>query len=321
VRGLDFGANGSRSRWLAAVPVAIALVGAVLLLPRSATPEIVPLPRIDTAAFRARVEEDVLRAERARREGLPSDVREFGTLIREWNHSEAAGDDATRVARARGALDAALPAIVTKDVERLRMLRAVELETFLDEVRAFERTGKVSEELVAVGGPFIERMRAVGWCRGQRVLLTENERRVAYKLAWNGVAGVERRADFALSLDETRALYGLYLRLPHAPETQIRGFEAARRGARDVAACEALGAGEKLAAEGWRLERIGRLAALDPTYPATFARGIAQFRMGRFAAAADAFEAYARDHAEGPHALESRNFLSASLAAARENAQ
>ena len=164
----------------------------------------------------------------------------------------------------------------------MRMLRAVQIETFLSEVKAFERSGQVSDELVAVAGPFVERMRAVGWCRGNRVLLDENERRVAYKVAWNGIIGVDRRPDCALSLDETRVLYGLYLRLPHAPESQIRALDVARNGARDVAACEALSAGEHLAAESWRLNQIGRLAPLDPTYPAAYAKGIAQFRMRKF---------------------------------------
>ncbi len=277
-----------------------------------------PLPRVDVAAFEALVREDTARAARARREGLSDDVREFGTLLREWNRAEAEGDDSTRVSRARGAIDVALPAMTAKDGERLRALRAVQLENFLAEVRAFERTGVASEELVALGGSFVERMRAVGWRRGPRVLLDENERRVAYKVAWNAVAGVDRRADFALSLDESRVLYGLYLRLPHAPEVQIRSFGAARKGARDAAACEALTAGERLAAEGWRLERIGRLAALDATYPAAYAKGVAQFRMRRFVAAADAFEAFLRDHPAGPYAIKSRNFLSAALAAARD---
>lgn len=307
----------ARSRWLASVPLVVALVGGALLLPRPAVPDAVPLPAVDEGAFAAIVKDDAARAARARAEGLPGDVREFGTLVREFNHREATDDDATRIASARTALDRALPALVAPGADPLKTLRAVQLEAFLNEARAFERTGQASDELVALAGPFVERMRAVGWCRGAEILLTEEERRVAYKLAWNGVAGVDRRADFALSLDEMRVLYGLYLRLPHAPEPQIRAFAAARAGAKDDAACAALTAGERLAAESWRLERIGRLAGIDPTYPVAYAKGIAQYRLGKFLAAGDAFESHLRDHPDGPYTIKARNFLRAAMIAAQ----
>lgn len=312
----DFDAK-ARSRWLGVVPVVVALLGAAFLLPRAAPPDIVPLPSVDHAAFEARVREDVALAQRAKQTPLPGAVRELGTLLREWNRLEATDDDATRINAARAAIDRALPPLLT-NLEDLRALRAVQLDTFLGEVRAFERTGKPSDELLAVAGPFVDRMRAVGWIRGNKVLLTEDERRVAYKLTWNGVASLDRRAELALALDETRVLYGLYLRLPHAPEPQIRAFAAARTGAKDAAACAALAAGEKLAAESWRLDRIGRLAAVDPTYPAAYAKGIANYRLRKFLAAADQFESYLRDRPEGPYSLKAKNFLRASLAAARE---
>lgn len=308
----------TRSSLLAAIPLVVAVVFGALLLPRPAAPDAVPLPVVDRAAFGAIVRADGERAERARREGLASDVREFGTLLRDFNHAEATDSDATRLNTARAALDRALPPLAAGDAEKLRVLRAVQTEAFLVEVRAFERTGQISDELVALAGPFVERMRSVGWCRGQKVLLDDDERRVAYKLAWNGVAGVDRRPDFALSLDETRILYGLYLRLPHAPEPQIRAFAAARNGASDAAACDALTAGEHLAAEAWRLERITRLGAIDPTYPVAFAKGIAQFRMRKFLASGDSFEAHLRDHPDGPYAAKAKNYLRAALTAARE---
>lgn len=295
----------------------IALAFGALVLPRSATPDSVPLPAVNVGALNAALHEDQLRAEAGKR-GLPDDVREFGSLIRSFNHLEVVADDATPVNAARNALDKALGALIGKDPERLRVLRAVETESFLAEVRAFEKSGAISDELVALSGPFVTRMRAVGWCRGNRVLLSEAERRVAYKMQWNGVAGVDRRPEFALSLDETRVLYGLYFRLPHAAEPQLRGFEAAREGAKDVAACDALTAGEELAAEAWRFERIGRFGAIDPTYPVAYAKGIAQFKMRKFQPAADSFEVFLRDHEDGPYVLKARNYLRAALSAARE---
>lgn len=320
--GIDFGAKrGTGGTALAAVPLVAALTFGALMLPRAAVPEVVPTPVVDESALGAVVREDTARAARARTDGLDSAVRELGSLLRDFNKAEAQGDDAARLGSARSAIDQALAPLVGKDPEKLRVLRAVQLEAFLDEVRAFERgapSDEPSAELVALAGAFVTRMRAVGWARGRRILLDESERRVAYKLAWNGIAGVDRRPELALTLDETRVLYGLYFRLPHAPEAQIRAFEAARRGARDAAACDALTAGEHLAAESFRLERIQRFAAIDPTYPAAYAKGIAQFRLRKFLAASDSFETELRDHEGGPYSAKAKNFLRASLAAARE---
>jgi len=57
-------------------------------------------------------------------------------------------------------------------------------------------------------------------------------------------------------------------------------LEAARRGARDATACTAIAEAERAATESWRLERITRLAAIDPSYPAEYARGVASYRRG-----------------------------------------
>lgn len=313
-------ARDAHGRWLAAVPVLACVAFAAFLAPRPAPPDVVPVPEVDGVALRREITRDSALAAGARSAPLPSQVREFGSLIRDWNKLESDGADASRISESRGALDRLLPTLLASGVEPLRALRAVQLEAFLAEVRRFETTGAISAELQALGGPFIERMRAVGWIRGRHVLLTEEERRVAYKSTWNGIAGVEKRADFAVTLDETRVLYGLYFRLPHAPEPQIRAFDAARKGAKDRAACDAIAAGERLSAENWRLDRIQRFANLDPSYPVAFAKGVAQFRMRKFLASADSFENHLRERPSGPYALKARNFQRAAVAASREEA-
>jgi TolA-binding protein len=94
-------------------------------------------------------------------------------------------------------------------------------------------------------------------------------------------------------------------------------LEAARRGARDAASCQALDEAERGATETWKLEHIARLAAIDPAYPADYARGIASFRRGDFGASTKAFRSWLRDHPEGPLALRAQSFLRAATAADR----
>jgi TolA-binding protein len=92
---------------------------------------------------------------------------------------------------------------------------------------------------------------------------------------------------------------------------------AARRGANDARTCQALAETERVARETWRLERIARLAAIDPTYPAAYAKGVASFGRGKYAEAASAFRAWLHDHPEGPLALRAQSFLLEALDAER----
>jgi TolA-binding protein len=93
---------------------------------------------------------------------------------------------------------------------------------------------------------------------------------------------------------------------------------AARRGARDPSACLALDEAERASTEAWRLDHIGRLAAIDPAYPADYARGVVSFRRGDFGASAKAFEAWLQAHPGGPMSLRAQNFLRAAAAADRD---
>ncbi|MEI7894897.1 MAG: hypothetical protein WCI05_17500 [Myxococcales bacterium] len=90
-------------------------------------------------------------------------------------------------------------------------------------------------------------------------------------------------------------------------------------GGADRARCDALDTAERLAAESWRLERVQRLAALDASYPGSYARGVALYRRGDYLAAAEAFRDWLRDHPEGPWSGRAESYLRACLAASRVN--
>ena len=290
----------------------------LLMMPRAAPPEELPLPVIDAKALDHVRNDDLDRAARARAHRLPSEVLLVGTSLRALNMAMVKNANDEDVGAARTALEHAVNAVVfdgEKGFDALRTLRAVQLETFLAEVEKLETSGVVSEELEAVAGSFVERMHAAGWLEGTKVVLDERERRAAYKLVWSAQVGADRMPQLALNLDEQRALYTLYIRRPHAPEAQRAPYESQRASATDPAACQRAVGQERVAIEQWRLEKIKRLGDLDPTYPTSYALGVAYYRIGRYDASIEAFRSWVEKHPDGPFALRAKNHLKAALAA------
>jgi hypothetical protein len=257
-------------------------------------------------------------AEAARRDPLPGSVRALGSAMRSFHTLEASGDASLReLGDARREVDVQLADALQAGEEPLRRLRAVELESFLDEVRRFEATGVENAELAALSGAFVRTMRTEGWCTGHTLAAGPAALRGMYKEMWNAFLGLDARPAFAVSLDERRAVFALYLSLPHPSPKMRETLAASRRGARDADECKAVDATERRAIERWRLDKIDRLAAFDPGYPAAYARGVATYRAGDYVASAEAFRVWLHDHPDGPLALRAEGYLRAAAAAAR----
>lgn len=299
------------------VPVGVALIFGVLCMPRVVPPEDLPVPLADARELgRVRDADHRMATDAA---PLPDDVRALGSAIRTFNDQQARqevdpGVTPLTMNEARGAIDRALVQLAGHDVDGpLLALRATQLEGFLKEVRAFEKSGVQSPELAALGGPFVQRMHDVGWCVEHTCSFDDDALRVMFKTTWNGVARLER-APFTLTRDEERALYAFYLRHPHAPEATRQRIDGARAGAKTPRACAALEEAERLAAEQWRLEKVRRIGQIDPDYPTAYAAGIALFRHKDFQQAAESFRDWIDAHPDGPWTLRARNYLRASLA-------
>jgi hypothetical protein len=304
------------SRVLGLAPLLALLLVAPVALPRGATPNAVPLPVPDVFALERRERFDHALAAQIKGAPLPDDTRALGSAIRDFHTLEVHDAPARDVAPARHAIDGAVArAIAANGMDPIVGLRAAQLEGFVGEVAAFEATGAESEELGALGGAFVRSMRHEGWIVGHTLSFDRHVLRALYKTMWGAFAGLGDRAELALTLDESRALYAFYLSHPHAPEGVRAEANAARAGAHDARVCEAIDADERRAAEAWRLERINRLAAIDPDYPAAFARGVVHFRRAKYGAAAEAFRDWLRDHPTGPWTSRAENYLRASAAA------
>jgi hypothetical protein len=306
-------------RSLALIPFGVAVVLAALMLPRKVVPETVPLPELDGRAIAREVRIDEELAKVARKTPLSPIVRALGSAIRDFHTAEAEDEKDVVLTDARAAIDAARSEVLGKDKdEEIRALRAVQMDGFLEEVRRFERTGKESKELMALGGTFIRRMRREGWCQGNVVVLTDLERRALFKANWNMLAEVDRNGAFSLSDQETRAMYTLYFTHPHAPEPQRAALAMARAQAKDLATCARIDEGEHAAAQAWLITKLTEYSAIDPAYPFAIARGIALYQRHQYADAARSFSQWLETHPDGPWTLRTRNYLRASTAAEEE---
>ena len=305
-------------RLLALIPILVGVLLAALLFPHDSVPDDVPLPTIDTRALERIEHDDDARAARAASAGLPAEVRALGEAIRAFDTAEAKDAPRTPWPELRAAVDEARRLALEKaGIEGVLDLRATQEKKFVDEVRAWRKTGKETDELAAIGGAFIRRMTLAGWVDGTKLALGERELRVAYKLKWNAVARFEAVPELQPSLDEMRAFYTFEILHPHAPEAARETIAAARKNARTQADCDALEAGEQLAIEQWRLDKVEKLAAIDASYPAPYARGVALYRAAKFDESARAFEEWLRVHPDGPLTLRARNHLRVAIASSR----
>jgi hypothetical protein len=197
----------------------------------------------------------------------------------------------------------------------IELLRAIQLDIFLRGIDEYERTGQEPAELREVGGSFLKRMSDVGWVEGGKLVPSRSVRATLFKLAWAQTVGVAGEPAFEPTLDELRELHAFYIRHPHASEARRRSLAEARKAAKDRARCDELAALERAAVEEFRLEKVKKLGALDPSYPTTFAQGVVLYRQGRFSASAEAFRDWLRAHPDGALALRAQNHLRAAVEA------
>jgi hypothetical protein len=289
----------------------------VLMMPRAAAPDAVPLPRLDGRALHATEQADDARAAAAEAVRLPSYVLAVGTALRVLNGLDVRGVDEVEKIDARRRLEGSvhdLPAREGVEAELLA-LRAVQVRHFLDAVAKWEATGESTEDLVELGGGFLRNIEDAGWIVHRHVLLDESQRRVAFKVVWNTLIGVDKRQTFALTLDEQRALYTFYIEHPHPPESHRRSLAMDRESAKDPEACARVNADADKSASLWLVEKIKKLGALDPSYPSVYAAGVAYYQAGHFDQSAEAFSAFIGAHPDGAYALRAKNHLKAALKA------
>ena len=292
------------------VAVAIALVGTLLSIPLQVAPRDVPVPLADgktlstTLAQESAASAAIARAleqERGRTSGTSDlyDLRAFGQEFRAYGVAEASGDTYA-VVRARHKLIEAVARARGVGDDKLVALRAYQQQLFLAELRKWENSGVISEELTGLGGAFLDLVRQSGWLAGPTIVMDDLVRGIFFKRRWNQVTAITGSA-YAVSLDEHRVFYAFLLTHPY-----VEG----RPGLDAKQACRA--------ADLWRLRKIEELARIDASYPYTLARGVLFYRLGRYPEAAQAFRDHLGAAEDGPYLLRARNYLATATARAAE---
>jgi hypothetical protein len=304
-------------RWLAIFPAAIGALFLLLLMPRAAAPDAIPLPSVNERVIDEVRSADDRRAATAEGARLPTDVLAVGGAVRTLHGAEARGLDEAGVADARRQLDSALRDVARRaDVAPdLVALRALQTRRFLDALGHWEDTGDVTDDFTDLAASFVLRAGDAGWLRERRVAANDTERRVMFKTVWNALTGLENNPALAITLDEQRALYRFYIEHPRPSESRRLALETERAAATTPELCARASFEEARQKELWRADKIKRLGAIDPTYPTAYALGVAYWRAKRFDLSADAFAAFLGQHPDGPYALRARNHLKAALAA------
>jgi len=291
--------------------ILVAVLGALIAVPRRVDPSELPLPVVDSGVLRQilaadRVLAKQLAPELAREIANPTgggglfDLRAFGEKYRAYGAAEATVDPANAVLARQQLVQAIPPARALGD-DRLLALRAYQQELFLAEVAKWDATRVESTELVELAGPFVRLVSRHGWSddRG-RLAMNEPLRAVFFKRRWAEITGL-LTAPFALGTEETRAFYAFLLSHPWVDRELTLDPKAA---------C--------LLADRWRLRKIDELARRDPSYPRLLGRGVLFFRLGDYTSAAQAFRDYLQSASDPPYVLRARNYLVAANARAEE---
>jgi tetratricopeptide (TPR) repeat protein len=295
---------------------------ALLAVPRPVAPDEVPDPTIDPRALERAARADEALARAAERERLDVDVRALGDAVRAYGRADEAGDEAALVAARRRVVEAARQA-TRFGAEAVVRLRAYELGSFLRELRRWEATGEVTDELRELGGGFLHTLERNRWVGpGRRVRMERAALAASFKKRWNDLTQLQGTA-LDPDLDELRALYRFLLHNPAADRflapSVHDGGSPGRPGSAPIPPRGTAGSGAaSSAADQFRLRKVDELSALDPSYPRDLARGVLQFRLGRYPLAVEAFRRHLEMHPEGPHTLRAQNYLRAALGRAND---
>jgi hypothetical protein len=285
---------------LGAVSVGTAILAALLLVPHPTPPDVLPLPQVDRAAQHREDAAEHARAEAARAEPLPFDVRTVGERFRRYGRASASGDEAATHAEWVELARAARAANAQYGSEPLARLRAVQGELFLGALGRWEASGKVDDELVELGGDLADKARASRWLSGERRLVaTEDERMTLFRIRWTHLTGLLKTHPLSPTLDDWRVYFRFLLEHPEGRPGDCSPSSRAQA----------------------QLRYVGALEKRDPEYPASLARGVLEYRLGAPARAVLAFQDYLAQAPYGSWHLRARNYLAAARARVNDSAE
>jgi hypothetical protein len=166
--------------------------------------------------------------------------------------------------------------------EQLLDLRALQAELFVTAVRRVGALQQPSRELEELGGDFVTLAKSSWLDRDGKLLLTDEELRLLFRVRWGLLTGTHRVHPFGPDLNGFRHYYAVLL---HFPENGADVIDATLK----------------------QLSYVDTLAKIDPAYPRFFARGTLLSRLGDYDGAAEAFKAQLESQPDGAWTALARN--------------
>jgi hypothetical protein len=259
--------------------VVIAGLAALLVAPRAAVPDVLPLPDVDRAAQHRAAAERRVRAASAERAPLPFAVRAVGEAFRDFGRTVSDGASDPEPAR-RALLARAARARTEHGPEALLTLRAVQTELFLAAARG--EGADSATDVLELGGDFARAAEAFGG-----VPRPEADLASAFVVRWTLLTGLGSDPAFAPPLNDWRAALRLRLRYPRGRSARDRALE--------------------------QLDTVRALEQKDPDYPGALARGILAYWLGDPETSAATLRVFLQQNPSGPWQLRARNYLAAAL--------
>jgi hypothetical protein len=268
--------------------ISMALLSALLAVPRNVPPELVPPPVVDRIEQRQALEAEARHAARARA-GLPLEIRSVGEAVRRYGQAAyAAPELSTQVSTQLRRL--AAEALARQGAERLLELRALQTELFVAALSPLRSAtaappAKPPSEAIELGGGLVLAGERRAWFEPPPLGADADELATLYRLYWSEAVGL-RAHPFALTLNEWRVYYRFLLGRPTSESDRAGDL---RR----------------------KLEYVAALASHDQEYPAHLARGVLLYQSGNPIQSAGELRRHLERSPDGPWSLRARNYLAA----------
>ncbi len=270
------------SGWTLAIPSAgVAIVAALLAVPRATKPVTVPQPTIHRGALDTAIRRLEHGADAARAAGLPFAVREVGEAYRRLGRTQFEGLQLLDDTGALGWQRLVRGARASSGDEALSTLRAVQTQMLVSAMAAWDATGKITDDLIELGGDFVKLAQTFHWWTADHLNMSRDERWALAMLRWTSLAGLSQVPPFRLDSDLEIA--------------ELRFFYAH--------------AAPDASSQHTRQKIIRRYAELDSSYPIEYARGVLFAEAGQLDSAAASFTRHLQSHPNGSYAIRARNHL------------
>jgi len=255
--------------------VGLALVAAIVAVPRPTEPSWVPEPVVHPRSLSAELARTTGLAGQARAHPLPFAVRELGEAYRRLGRTQYEVSRplvSDQVQAWRGMLHTVLEHVGNQPVLQLR---ALQCELLVAAVHDWQRTGNISGDLIELGGDLVSIVNAT------HETLTEPEQWALALKRWTTLAGLGKQNEFRASREVELTQLHFFYQQPPAEEDPF----------------------------ATRMRILKRYEDLDSTYPVDYAVGVLLVQSGRAETAATYFAKQLEFHPNGAFALRARNHL------------